>query len=195
MKDYRTLVVKVIVLLMSVFATTLQAQVLTAEHQQVLKKLQEQALSTPLSYQLLESLTTEVGPRLMGTPADALAVQWAVTKMKALGFDKVWTEEVDNMLWQRGQAQASVISPYPHKLVISALGGSVATDIQGITAEVVHFDTLADLQAAPVKSLSGKIAFISYRMARHIDGHDYRNAVGARVNGASIAAKNTTRKT
>lgn len=50
-------------------------------------------------------------------------------------------------------------------------------------------DTLADLTAAKSNSLQGKIAFVSYRMERHIDGKGYGPAVGTRVNGASIAAE------
>ncbi len=151
--------------------------------------LKTEALSSELSYQLIESLTTEVGARMMGTPGDELAVKWAVNKMNALGFDKVWTEEVTSTQWLRGEAEARIIAPFPQKMVIIALGGSVGTGEKGISANVVHFNTLADLQAAKKGSLIGKIAFVSYRMTRHIDGKGYGKAVGTRVNGASIAAE------
>ena len=109
--------------------------------------------------------------------------------MKALGFDKVWAEEVQGTFWQRGEAKAKILAPYPQQLVTIALGGSVGTGEQGLTAKVVHFETLADLEAAPDNSLDGKIAFISYRMDRHIAGHGYGAAVGARVGGAIVAAQ------
>lgn len=165
------------------------AEVLDKIQQHELEQLKKTVEASPLSYQLIESLTTEVGHRLMGSEGDKKSIEWAVAKMKSLGFDKVWTEEVTGTLWHRGEAQAQIIAPYPQKLVAIALGGSIATDEQGLTAEVAHFNTLADLQAAPDNSLNGKIAFISYRMDAHIDGNGYSKAVGARVGGASIAAQ------
>lgn len=164
-------------------------QVITEQDIKQMNQLKKEALSSRLSYQLIESLTTEVGHRMMGSPGDELAVKWAVEKMNILGFDKVWTEEVTHTQWNRGEAQARIIAPYPHKMVVIALGGSVGTDEEGIKANVVHFETLADLKAVEKGSLTGKIAFVSYRMARHIDGNGYGKAVGTRVSGASIAAE------
>ena len=70
------------------------AQQLTDDQQVQLNTLKDTALKSDLSYQLIESLTTEVGHRLMGSEGDKKSIVWAVNKMKALGFDKVWTEEV-----------------------------------------------------------------------------------------------------
>lgn len=156
---------------------------------EVLDTIKQDVSSSTLSYDIVESLTTEVGARMVGTPGADAATDWAVAKMKALGFDKVWVEESQAQLWQRGDLTASITSPYPHKVVAIALGGSVGTNGQAINAEVAFFDDLAALQAAPEGSLKGKIAYVGYRMERHIDGHGYGKAVGARVAGASAAAK------
>jgi len=169
--------------------TSLANEVLNDKERQTMASLQEKVSKDSLSYELVESLTTEVGHRLMGSEGDKKSIVWAVDKMKALGFDKVWTDEVTGTLWLRGDAEASIVAPYPQKMVALALGGSVGTGEGGLTKEVAHFDTLADLEAAPDNSLSGKIAFISYRMSRHKDGRGYGPAVGARVNGAAIAAR------
>ncbi len=165
------------------------AMAITEQDKAVLEQLKQSSLKSDLSYQLIESLTTEVGNRLMGTEGDKRSIDWAVKKMKALGFDKVWTEEVKGTYWQRGHAHAEIVSPYPHHVVVLALGGSVSTPKGGLEAEVVHFETLADLKAAPDNSLDGKIAFVSYRMTKHIDGKGYGPAVGTRVTGASVAAQ------
>lgn len=167
----------------------LHAQSLTKSQEGELIQLKKQALSSQLSYDLIESLTTEVGHRLVGSEGDKKSISWAVNKMKSLGFDKVWTEEVAANNWRRGDVEARVILPYPHKLVAIALGGSVATHKDGITANIAHFTTLKALEAVPDNSLQGKIVFISYRMKRHIDGLGYRPAVGARMAGASVAAQ------
>ncbi len=171
------------------WAVSLSAQALNEHELSTLAQLKSTSLDSDLSYELIESLTTEVGNRMMGTPGDEKSVKWAVAKMKALGFDKVWTEEVTKTQWLRGEATAQIISPYPQKMVALALGGSVGTGEQGIQAQVAHFETLADLEKAAPGSLEGKIAFVSYRMARHIDGHGYGKAVGTRVNGAIVAAE------
>jgi len=170
-------------------AALVNAATLTTDEEKVLMTLKQQSLRSDLSYQIIESLTTEVGNRLMGTPGDQKSIVWAVEKMKALGFDKVWTEEVTSTQWLRGEAKARVVAPYPQNMVALALGGSVGTGEQGIIAEIAHFKTLADLKAAKPASIAGKIAFVSYRMERHIDGHGYGKAVGTRVQGASIAAE------
>jgi Zn-dependent M28 family amino/carboxypeptidase len=165
------------------------AQTLTDKETEQLSQLKNIALTSDLSYQVLESLTTEVGHRLMGSAGDKKAVVWAQAKMHALGFDKVWTEKVTGTFWQRGEVQAKIIAPYPHDIVAIALGGSIATSKQGLTAKIAHFETFADLKAAPDNSLNGKIAFVSYQMERHIDGNGYGPAVETRVGGAVVAAK------
>ena len=55
----------------------------------VVEQLQQDALSSDLAWDMLASLTSEVGPRMAGTPADKLAVRWAIKKMKDLGFSDV----------------------------------------------------------------------------------------------------------
>jgi Zn-dependent M28 family amino/carboxypeptidase len=180
---------KTVAISSAILAFSSAAQVLTDSESKQLTQLKNTALQSDLSYQVLESLTTEVGHRLMGSEGDKKSIKWAVAKMNALGFDKVWTEEVKGTYWRRGEADAKIIAPYPQNVVAIALGGSIATSEQGLTANIAHFETLADLEAAPDNSLHGKIAFISYRMERHITGKGYGKAVGSRVGGASIAAQ------
>lgn len=151
--------------------------------------LRERALRGSEAWNVVESLTTEVGPRLAGTPADALAVEWAEAKLKAMGFDRVYREPVTFPVWLRHHERAEVLAPYPQPLVVTALGGSVGTGGKPLEAEVVAFATLDALKAAPEGSLEGKIALITNRMVRFKDGRGYGPAVGARSNGAVEAAR------
>ena len=162
---------------------------LSAKDEQLMHALKAEALASELSYELLESLTTEVGARLAGTASDPLAVAWAVAKMEALGFDKVWTEPVEVPIWERGELSVNVTAPYPQRLEALSLGGSVGTARKGLNAEVVEFPSLAALDAVAEGSLNGKIAYISNRMIRHVEGRGYGPAVAARGRGASAAAK------
>lgn len=147
------------------------------------------SLDHQLAYQLTESLTTEVGPRLAGSPGDQRAVEWAVKNFKQLGFDKVWTEEFTTPYWQRGMARLEITQPFPQSLVLTALGGSVGTSEQGIHASVVMFADLDALMAAKPEQVRGKIVFINKPMVKDKKGSDYGKVVGARSKGAIEAAK------
>ncbi|KKO47171.1 peptidase M28 [Arsukibacterium ikkense] len=146
-------------------------------------------LNNDLAYQLVESLTVEVGPRLAGSEADARAVAWAEQKFKQLGFDKVWSEPFTMQYWERGNASLRVEAPFNQALVLTALGGSVGTPFDGITSQVIMFDNLQQLQQADPASVKGKIVFINQTLRKDIRGGFYGQVVGARAQGAVEAAK------
>ena len=158
--------------------------------------LREKALSDNLSVNIVESLTTEVGPRRMGTEGDERAIAWALAKFEELGFDRFWAEEVVlDRGWIRGEAKAEILSPYPHNIVMTALGYSVGTN-GDLIGELVEFKTFAELEAIPEgDSLKGKIAFVSYSMSdfdpepgQSLMG-GYREGTKARGRGHLTAAK------
>lgn len=165
------------------------AGALTESEMRHAAELRDKAKKSDLAYQILESLTTEVGPRMAGTPGDARAVKWAEDKFKQLGFDKVYKEPVTFTTWHRGDEFAEVIAPFPQKLMITALGNSIGTGAEGIRGEIAHFKTFEDLQNAERGQVEGKIVFISYKMAKSRDGHTYGKAVTARSRGASVAGE------
>lgn len=149
--------------------------------------LRDRTLADSGAYAIVESLTTEVGPRLAGSEADARAVAWAKAKFEALGFDRVWLQPVTFPVWRRGAESARVLGPHAQPLAITALGGSVGTG-GPLEAPIVRFADLAALEAAAPGSLAGQIAFVDYRMERFRDGHGYSPASKIRSTGASIAA-------
>ncbi len=151
-------------------------------------KLRDAALSDNVAYDIVEGLTTEVGPRLAGTEAEARARSWGAAKLTALGFKNVRIETYKMPVWVRGEETAEVISPFPQKLRLAALGNSGATPAQGLTAPIVYFASVADLQAAPVGSLKGKIAFVSNAMVATQDGSSYGQFGFARFSGPNVAA-------
>jgi carboxypeptidase Q len=152
----------------------------------VAPQLREAALASDLGYRITESLTTEVGPRLAGSEADARAVAWAVAKFEELGFDKVWTEPVTFPKWVRRSESARVLGDHAQPLAITALGGSPGGSVEG---ELVRFADLAALEAAPAGSLAGKIAFVDYRMQRSHDGGGYGPGSRVRSRGPSAAIR------
>lgn len=147
-------------------------------------ELRAQALADDTAWNVVESLTTEVGPRLAGSEADARAVEWAKAKFAELGYDRVWTEPVTFPKWERRSEHAEVLGAHAQPLAITALGGSPGGTVE---AEVVRFADLAALEAAAEGSLAGKIAFVDYRMQRARDGSGYGPGSRVRSRGPSTA--------
>lgn len=152
-------------------------------------KLIEKALDDDMAWDILESLTTEIGPRLAGSEAEARARDWGAAKFKSMGFKNVRIETFDLPYWNRVSESVEIVSPFPQALAATALGSSVATPEGGITGDVVRFTTLADLTRAPMTGLEGKIVFVDEPMARTQDGSGYGAAVGKRSLAAIEAGK------
>ena len=151
--------------------------------------LRDAALHDQYAWDITEGLTTEVGQRLAGTEAEARARNWAVARLKALGFTNVRVEPFDMPTWTRGPESAEILAPFPQKLVVAALGNSASTPPEGITGQVAGFDTLADLQAAPDSAVRGKVVFVSHAMPRTQDGSGYGYFGGPRRQGPTIASQ------
>jgi len=76
--------------------------------------LRDEALNNDtLAWDILEGLTTEIGPRQAGTPAEARAREWAVRRLTQLGFSNVHVEPFDMPVWMRGVERAEIISLPP----------------------------------------------------------------------------------
>ncbi|HEX2594141.1 MAG TPA: M28 family peptidase [Rhizomicrobium sp.] len=150
--------------------------------------LRDKALTDPTAYDLLESLTTEIGPRPVGSPAAMAARDWGIAKLKALGFKNVHAEEFAKPSWHRDDESAEITAPHAQKLAILGLGRSISTPPEGIEAEVVVLKSLGELMAAPPDAFKGKIVVVNQPMARTQTGLGYGVAVQAR-SAASEAAK------
>ncbi len=142
-----------------------------------------------VAYDIIEDLTTEIGPRLAGSEAEARARAWAVKRLKAMGFANVRVEEFPLPVWERGVETAEIVSPFPQKLALTALGNSGATPPGGLTAEIAYFPTFADLEAAPERDVRGKIAFVSHSMTRTQDGSQYGPGGIPRRQGPALASR------
>jgi Predicted aminopeptidases len=151
--------------------------------------IRDRALTDGKAWSLTESLTTEVGSRLLGSPGMERARDWAVETLKREGFQNVKVETFTTPGWFRGPESAEVVAPYPHKLHILGLGRSSATPKGGLTAEVALFRSFEDLLAQPEGSLKGKIAVVTGVMPRTQDGSGYGAVNAQRTRGPVEAAK------
>ena len=150
--------------------------------------LRAQAMMGSNAMAIVTSLTTEVGPRLAGSQAEARARVWAIKTLTEKGFANVRNEPFEINAWERHEEGAEILTPYPQPLAVTALGGSVSTKEDGLSAEVELFETLEDLKRAPAGSLSDRIAYVGHAMQRTQDGSSYGYFNEARTAGPSIAA-------
>ncbi len=155
--------------------TPLAAQAIPAQT----ATLRDAALSDDLAWDITEGLTG----------AEARARDWAVARLKALGFANVRIEPFDVPYWERGEASAEILAPFPQSLMLTALGNSGATPPNGLKAELIGFDSLAALEAADPASVRGKIVFVTHRMAPAQDGSPYGPVGAIRRSGPSVAAQ------
>ncbi len=140
-------------------AATASDYELDAKQAEVAQGLMEEALNSDLAYEIVESLTTEVGARLAGSEAEKRAREWGVKLGKKLSFDKVSVEEFTMPYWERGAMQVTLTSPYNQPLYGTALGGSGASS-DTIDADVVYFRSIEKIKAVKDGELKNKIAFI-----------------------------------
>src|SRR5438034_913306 len=164
-----------------------------------LKQLRQAALNSDYAYKQVAHLANYIGPRLSGSAQAAKAVEYVASELKAIGCE-VQLEKVMVPHWVRGEETAALIQ-FPgqadnatQKIVFCALGASVATPADGITAEVVIAKNFDDLKALPRDKVAGKIVLFNYpfdkQMAAEGRGGDaYGEAVVYRGDGPSAAAR------
>jgi hypothetical protein len=168
---------------------------LTAE----LKQLQQAALASDYAYRQLAHLTDSIGPRLTGSLQAEAAVQYVAAEMRRLGLD-VKLEKLTVTHWVRGLETGALLQ-YPgqtpqtaQKILLTALGGSVATPANGLTADVVVVNNFDELNALGRDKVAGKIVLFNYHYDRAMEaqgfgGEAYGEAVAYRGGGPVAAAR------
>jgi Zn-dependent M28 family amino/carboxypeptidase len=166
-----------------------QTAALDAVQRKAIDRLIAAGLADERACAIVESLTTEIGPRLGGTQAEARAREWGVRTLKELGFSNVRIETYEMPAWTRVSEKAAIVAPFPQALQVTALGNSVSTPEGGLSAPVVRFETMTALANAPMTGLEGKIVFVDERMTRTQDGSGYGVAVAKRSAAAYEAGR------
>src|SRR6266498_4809025 len=164
-----------------------------------LKRLQQTALTSDYAYRQVAHLANNIGPRLSGSAQAAKAVEYVASELKAIGCE-VQLEKVMVPHWVRGDEAAALVQ-FPgqaqgttQKIVLCALGASVATPPDGIEAEVIAVRNFDELKSLPRNKVAGKIVLFNYRfdkqMAAEGRGNEaYGEAVVYRSDGPSAAAR------
>lgn len=140
------------------------------------------------AWDITEGLTTEVGQRLAATEGEARARDWAMKRLRAMGFSNVHIEPFTMPVWTRGAENAEIVSPFPQRLAVAALGYSGSTGPGGVTSEIIYFDSIDALRAAPDGAVHGKIVFVDNHMMPTQDGSGYGQFGAPRRQGPTIAS-------
>jgi len=154
----------------------------------------DELLANGQAYAKLEELCMIAPHRLSGSAGAELAVEWARQKMLADGLENVRLEPCTVPHWVRGDTEELVFtapaSLAGQSLPLLALGGSVATPVEGLEAEVVVVHNFAELEALG-EGAKGKLVLFNRPMQDTLASTfpAYGGAVDQRVGGADQASK------
>ncbi len=163
------------------------------EDEQTIKKIYDEVLSNSPVYENLRYLCKEVGHRLSGSKGAEEAVVYTKKLMESYGFDSVFLQEVMVPKWTRGKAEKVRIQKSSNGVVdlrALAIGNSVGTGPEGITANVIEVGSMEEVDSLG-EQLRDKIVFYNGPMDPTLiqTFRAYGNAVRQRAFGASEAAK------
>jgi hypothetical protein len=145
----------------------------TPDQLATMEKLRDAAMNDPYALNELRHLTDNIGPRLSGSPQAQQAVDYVAREMRSLGAD-VTLEKATVPHWVRGEEKAELLSwqdqtqGTTQKIVVTALGGSVSTPPEGITAEIVVVDDWQQLHALHPDQVKGKILVFNHKFDKEL---------------------------
>jgi hypothetical protein len=164
-----------------------------SKDEEMIRRIYDAALTQGKCYERLRVLSNDIGGRLSGSPEAEKAVQFCLGEMQGMQLDSAFLQPCMVPHWVRGKAEVGQILagtktvPVP----VCALGGSIATPVGGITAEVVEVRSFEDLSDMGEAMLKGKIVFFNRPMnAKDLNTFTaYGGCVDQRSSGAIEAAK------
>jgi hypothetical protein len=184
---------KFLILVLTHVLLSLTTDVHSQSDEDILKSIYNTSLTNGKSYEWLDHLSNQIGGRLSGSKNAELAVQYTKIELEKLALDKVWLQPVMVPKWERGDKERAYFEVLNiiNEVNICALGGSVATAKDGISANVVEVKTFEELAILGTEKIKGKIVFYNRPMqADLISTFDaYGGCVDQRYAGAMEAGK------
>lgn len=164
-----------------------------------LKRIQEFALKSDYALRQTAYLSNNIGPRLTGSPQAERAVEYVAAEMRKMGLD-VRLQKLTVPHWVRGEERGELVEfegmakGTTQKVVLTALGGSVATPKEGLTAEIVVVNSFDELNALGREKVQGKIVLFNNKFDRQLaesgfGSQAYSQAVQYRSGGAIAAGR------
>ncbi len=164
-----------------------------------LESIKLSALADDYAYQRVTHLTENIGPRPSGSLQAKAAVDYVAVELRKLGLD-VQLEEVKVPHWVRGAETAELVEysgqvpGTTQKIVLTALGGSTSTPVEGLNADMVVVNNFDELRALGRDKVAGKIVlfnelFDKQKAAAGLSFVAYGEAVRYRGAGPKAAAE------
>ncbi len=159
-----------------------------------LREIYTNALTQSKSYDWLNYLSNQIGGRLSGSVQAQQAVEYTKSQLDSLGLDRVWLQPVMVPKWVRGTPEYAYVETAPgmtNTVPICALGGSVATPVGGIKANVIEVRGIEGLKELGREKIAGKIVFFNKPMDPELINtfQAYSGSVDQRSSGAKEASK------
>jgi carboxypeptidase Q len=152
------------------------------------------ALNSSVAYENLRVLCETTEGRIAGSPAAAAAVEYTRQIMQQMNLDSVYLQEMTVPNWKRGEPEiARMISSKfgVQQLNVTALGLSVGTGREGLSAQVIEVKSLEELEKLGRNAISGKIVFFNrpFSQSHYNTFQGYSGAVDQRSRGPIRAAE------
>jgi hypothetical protein len=181
---------KKIALILFLFASVAYSQ---NNDQKMLSDIYKFSLTNSNCYSWLDYLSNSIGSRMSGSVGAEKGINYTKEQLQALGLDRVYLQEVMVPKWVRGEKETAYILDNKNKVTvpICALGGSIATAKNGLTAEIIEVQGINELEALGSEKIKGKIVFYNRPMepANINTFRSYGRCVDQRFYGAEKAAK------
>ncbi len=164
-----------------------------------LKQIQTAALASDYAYRQTAYLSNNIGARLTGSKQAERAVEYVADELKKLGLT-VRLQKLTVPHWVRGAETGELIEyegmakETTQKIVLTALGGSIATDANGLIGEIVVANSFEELEKLGRGKVEGKIVLLNYKFDREMQnsgfgGAAYGQATQYRGGGAIAAGR------
>ena len=164
-----------------------------------MSRLQQAALASDYAYNQTRYLSNNIGPRLTGSAQAARAVEYVADEMRKAGLE-VRLQRLTVPHWVRGVETGEIVEftgmapGTTQKIVLTALGGTIATSADGLTAEIVVVQSFEELAQLGRSKIAGKIVLFNNKFDRDMQssgfgGAAYGQAVQFRFGGAMAAAR------
>ena len=164
-----------------------------------LRQIQQAALNSDYALKQTAYLSNNIGARLTGSPQSIRAINYVADEMRKLGLN-VQLQEFMAPHWVRGIERGELVEYEGmtkdsfQKVVLTALGGSVATSENGLTAEIIVVSDYDELKKLGRDKIAGKIVLFNNIFNKSLadsgyGGNAYSEAGIYRRTGAIEAAK------
>jgi carboxypeptidase Q len=141
----------------------LTASVVAKENEEATKaalvKIAGEGLVESHAFEYLTQLSDDVGARVTGSPESQKAVDWSLSKMRAIGLENVHAEKFQIWRgWRRGTAQAELTAPIHRRLSVDAMGWTGSTPAACTEGELVAANIFnLDVETKNPAKFTGKI--------------------------------------